>query len=287
MKIMITGAAGQVGRELCLALAKHELIALDRQALDLSQPQAIRQMVRQHAPQLIINAAAYTAVDLAESNQEAALKLNAQAPGILAEEACALGIPLIHYSTDYVFDGRKHAPWNEEDAPHPLGVYGQSKLAGEDAIRHSGCAHLILRTSWVYALHGKNFLLTMQRLLSERDHVGVVNDQIGAPTWAGSIAQATAMLIERWQSGCTQWGTYHFSCGGSTSWFGFAQAIARHLAEQGTLKAQLQPIASSDYPTPAQRPANSRLDCSKLKHDWQVELPEWQSALEQCWNSPR
>ena len=287
MKIMITGAAGQVGRELRLALAQHELIALDRQALDLSQPQAIRKMVREQAPQLIINAAAYTAVDLAESNVAAAFQLNAEAPGILAEEACSLGIPLIHYSTDYVFDGCKPTPWSEEDTPHPLGVYGQSKLAGEEAIRRSGCAHLILRTSWVYALHGKNFLLTMQRLLSEREHVGVVDDQIGAPTWAGSIAQATAMLIERWQAGCAAWGTYHFSCGGSTSWFGFAQAIAEHLAVQGQLKAQLQPIASSAYPTPAKRPANSRLDCSKLKSDWQVQLPEWQTALEQCWNSPR
>lgn len=287
MKIMITGAAGQVGRELRLALDQHELIALDRQALDLSQEQAIRQMVRKQAPQLIINAAAYTAVDLAESNVAAAFQLNAEAPGILAEEAFSLGIPLIHYSTDYVFDGSKQAPWNEEDIPHPLGVYGQSKLAGEVAIRRSGCAHLILRTSWVYALHGKNFLLTMQRLLSEREHVGVVDDQIGAPTWAGSIAQATVMLIERWQAGCTAWGTYHFSCGGSTSWFGFAQAIAAHLAAQRQLKAQLQPIASSAYPTPAKRPANSRLDCSKLKTDWQVQLPEWQAALEQCWNSPR
>ena len=287
MKIMITGAAGQVGRELSLALDQHELIALNRQGLDLSQPQAIRQMVREQAPQLIINAAAYTAVDLAESNVAAAFQLNAEAPGILAEEAFSLGIPLIHYSTDYVFDGSKQAPWSEEDIPHPLGVYGQSKLAGEEAIRRSGCAHLILRTCWVYALHGKNFLLTMQRLLSEREHVGVVDDQIGAPTWAGSIAQATAMLIERWQAGCTAWGTYHFSCGGSTSWFGFAQAIAAHLAAQGQLKAQLQPIASSAYPTPAKRPANSRLDCSKLKNDWQVQLPEWQTALEQCWNSPR
>lgn len=287
MKIMITGAAGQVGRELRLALDQHELIALDRQGLDLSQPQAIREMVREQTPQLIINAAAYTTVDLAESNVAAAFQLNAEAPGILAEEAFSLGIPLIHYSTDYVFDGSKQAPWSEEDIPHPLGVYGQSKLAGEEAIRRSGCAHLILRTSWVYALHGKNFLLTMQRLLSEREHVGVVDDQIGAPTWAGSIAQATAMLIERWQAGCTAWGTYHFSCGGSTSWFGFSQAIAAHLAAQGQLKAQLQPIASSAYPTPAKRPANSRLDCSKLKSDWQVQLPEWQAALEQCWNSPR
>ncbi len=287
MKIMITGAAGQVGRELRLALDQHELIALDRQGLDLSQPQAIREMVREQTPQLIINAAAYTAVDLAESNVAAAFQLNAEAPGILAEEAFSLGIPLIHYSTDYVFDGSKQAPWSEEDIPHPLGVYGQSKLAGEEAIRRSGCAHLILRTSWVYALHGKNFLLTIQRLLSEREHVGVVDDQIGAPTWAGSIAQATAMLIERWQAGCTAWGTYHFSCGGSTSWFGFSQAIAAHLAAQGQLKAQLQPIASSAYPTPAKRPANSRLDCSKLKSDWQVQLPEWQAALEQCWNSPR
>lgn len=288
MKILVTGHSGQVARELALALAgQGELLVLGRDRLDLADSEAIRQRVRAERPELIINAAAHTAVDLAESEPEVAFALNATAPGVLAEEAAALGAPLIHYSTDYVFDGRKSAPYTEDDLPNPLGVYGRSKLAGEEAIRQIGGAHLILRTSWVYSLHGRNFLLTMQRLLQEREQLNVVNDQVGAPTWAGDIATATAALIQRWQQGRQAWGTYHFTAGGETSWFGFASAIAETLKAQGKPCARLEPIPSSAYPTPAQRPLNSRLDGSKLRRDWDVALSDWRQGLEACLRHPR
>jgi dTDP-4-dehydrorhamnose reductase len=284
MKILITGRHGQVSRELQLQLqGLGELIVLGRDQLDLADADQIRQQVRAHRPGLIINAAAHTAVDLAESEPDAAFAINAIAPGILAEEAKALGIPLIHYSTDYVFDGSKPAPYTETDAPNPLGVYGQSKLAGEQAITAVGGEHLILRTSWVYSNHGKNFLLTMQRLLQEKPHMRIVADQIGAPTWAGSIADSTRALIERWQAGEPgEWGIYHLTAGGETSWFGFAQAIGEHLREQGKACAELEPIPSSAYPTPARRPLNSRLNCSRLQQQWHVSQPHWQDALREC-----
>ncbi|MEB2645103.1 dTDP-4-dehydrorhamnose reductase [Pseudomonas canadensis] len=284
MKILITGQHGQVSRELQLRLQDlGELIVLGRDQLDLADADQIRQQVRAHRPGLIINAAAHTAVDLAESEPDAAFAINAIAPGILAEEAKALGIPLIHYSTDYVFDGSKPAPYTETDTPNPLGVYGQSKLAGEQAITAVGGEHLILRTSWVYSNHGKNFLLTMQRLLQEKPQMRIVADQIGAPTWAGSIANSTRALIERWQAGEPgEWGIYHLTAGGETSWFGFAQAIGEHLREQGKACAELEPIPSSAYPTPAQRPLNSRLDCGRLLQQWHVSQPHWQDALREC-----
>jgi len=288
VKILVTGHSGQVARELALALAgQGELLILGRDRLDLADSEAIRQRVRAERPELIINAAAHTAVDQAESEPEDALALNATAPGVLAEEAAALGAPLIHYSTDYVFDGRKTAPYTEDDHPSPLGVYGRSKLAGEEAIRAVGGAHLILRTSWVYSLHGRNFLLTMQRLLQEREQLNVVDDQVGAPTWAGDIAIATAALIQRWQQGRQAWGTYHFTAAGETSWFGFASAIAETLKAEGKPCARLEPIPSSAYPTPAQRPLNSRLDGSKLRRDWNVVLPDWRQGLEACLRHPR
>ena len=284
LKILISGKTGQVAVELQKHLAGlGELIVLGRDVLDLSDPEQIRAQVRAHTPDLIINAAAHTAVDLAESEPELAFAINGVAPGVFAEEAAALGIPLIHYSTDYVFDGSKPAPYTEDDATHPLGVYGKSKLAGELAIAASGAEHLILRTSWVYSTHGKNFLLTMQRLLQERPQLRVVADQVGAPTWAGTIAQSTRALIERWQTGeAGAWGTYHLTAGGETSWFGFAQAIGEHLRQQGKACADLEPIPSSAYPTPAARPQNSRLDCSRLAREWNVTQPDWQSALREC-----
>jgi dTDP-4-dehydrorhamnose reductase len=288
MKILITGNSGQVARELQLYLAgKGEVIALGRDRLDLGNPELIRQQVRAQAPDLLINAAAYTAVDQAESELEVAFAINATAPGVLAEEAAALGVPLIHYSTDYVFDGTQPGAYTEEDATDPLGAYGRSKLAGEQAIQAVGAEHLILRTSWVYSLHGRNFLLTMQRLLQERDELRVVDDQVGAPTWAGSIAQATVQLLEQWRAGNRSWGTYHLTNQGETSWFGFASAIGEHLRAEGKPCARLLPIPSSDYPTPARRPLNSRLDCSKLARDWQVSLPDWRDALAQCLRQPR
>ena len=284
LNILISGKTGQVAVELQKHLAGlGNLIVLGRDVLDLSQPEQIRAQVRAHKPDLIIIAAAHTAVDQAESEPELAFAINATAPGVFAEEAAALGIPLIHYSTDYVFDGSKPAPYTEDDATNPLGVYGKSKLAGELAIAASGARHLILRTSWVYSTHGKNFLLTMQRLLQERSELRVVADQIGAPTWAGTIAQSTRALIERWQSGdAAAWGTYHLTASGETSWFGFTQAIAGHLTAQGKACATLEPIPASAYPTPAARPQNSRLDCSKLAREWGVAQPDWEAALSAC-----
>ncbi|WP_375740614.1 dTDP-4-dehydrorhamnose reductase [Pseudomonas boanensis] len=283
MKILVTGYSGQVACELQMSLADAgEVMALGRDRLDLAKPDEIRQHVRALTPDLIINAAAHTAVDLAETEPDVAFAINATAPGVLAEEAAVLGVPLIHYSTDYVFDGEKDGAYTEDDIPNPLGVYGRSKLAGEQAIQAVGGEHLILRTSWVYSLHGRNFLLTMQRLLQERDELRVVSDQIGAPTWAGSIAQATAQLVRQWQAGTRAWGVYHFTAQGETSWFGFASAIADHLRAEGKPCARLLPIPSSEYPTPARRPLNSRLDCSKLARDWQVRLPDWRDGLEAC-----
>ena len=284
LKILISGKTGQVAVELQKQLGDvAELIVLGRDELDLSQPEQIRAQVRAHRPDLIINAGAHTAVDQAESEPDLAFAINGTAPGVFAEEAKALGIPLIHYSTDYVFDGSKPGPYTEDDPTGPLGVYGKSKLAGEQAITAVGGQHLILRTSWVYSTHGKNFLLTMQRLLPEKTELRVVADQIGAPTWAGTIARSTRALIERWQAGqAGAWGVYHLTAAGETSWFGFTQAIAEHLTAQGKTCATLEPIPASAYPTPAARPQNSRLDCSRLAREWQVSQPDWRAALDEC-----
>ncbi|MEN5149861.1 dTDP-4-dehydrorhamnose reductase [Pseudomonas orientalis] len=284
LKILITGQHGQVSQALQQRLqGLGELVVLGRDQLDLANAEQIRQQVRAHRPDLVINAAAHTAVDQAESEPDAAFAINAIAPGILAEEAKALGIPLIHYSTDYVFDGSKPAPYTENDTPNPLGVYGQSKLAGEQAIAAVGGKYLILRTSWVYSSHGKNFLLTMQRLLQEKPQMRIVADQIGAPTWAGTIADSTRALIERWQAGdAGEWGAYHLTAQGETSWFGFAEAIGEQLRAEGKPCAELEAIPSSAYPTPARRPLNSRLDCSRLQQHWHVSQPQWQDALHEC-----
>ncbi|SIR42642.1 dTDP-4-dehydrorhamnose reductase [Pseudomonas sp. A214] len=284
LRILIIGQNGQVSRALQSRLAgMAELIVRGSDQLDLARPDHLRSPITALRPDLIINAAAHTAVDQAESEPERAFAINATAPGVLAQVAVELGVPLIHYSTDYVFDGRKPEPYTETDPPNPLSVYGRSKLAGEAAIRHVAGQHLILRTSWVYSNEGRNFLLTMQRLLQEKSHLRVVDDQIGAPTWAGTIADSTAHLIERWQAGrCGAWGTYHLTAQGETSWFGFAQAIGEHLIEQHKPCAVLEPIPSSAYPTPAPRPLNSRLDCTRLLQQWGVSQPDWQSALHQC-----
>lgn len=284
LRILIIGQNGQVARALQSRLADMgELIVRGSQQLDLAHPAPLRTAIDALQPDLIINAAAHTAVDQAESEPELAFAINTIAPGILAVAATGLGIPLIHYSTDYVFDGLKPEPYTEADTPNPLGVYGRSKLAGEDAIRQAGGQHLILRTSWVYSTAGRNFLLTMQRLLQEKPHLRVVADQIGAPTWAATIADSTAQLIERWMAGRVgAWGTYHLTAQGETSWFGFAQAIAENLIEQHKPCAQLEAIPSSAYPTPAPRPLNSRLDCSRLSLEWGVSQPNWRSALQQC-----
>lgn len=284
MRVLVCGHNGQVAQALGHSLeGLGEVLLRGRDQLDMADPEQLRQPLRDLAPDLIINAAAHTAVDQAESEPALAFTINAQAPRVLAEEAERLGVPLIHYSTDYVFDGRKAAPYSEDDAPHPLGVYGNSKLAGELAITEVGGQHLILRTSWVYSQSGRNFLLTMWRLLQERPQLKVVSDQIGAPTWAGTIAASTAALVQRWQGGqAGQWGTYHLTAQGETSWYGFAQAIGEQLKARGLPCAELLPIPSSEYPTPAQRPLNSRLDCTRLARNWQVSQPHWQQALIDC-----
>ena len=289
MKILITGSKGQLSQELQLALAgEGKVLALGHQAMDLAEPAQIRQQVRLLRPDLIINAAAYTAVDPAQGDRDQAFAVNATGPGVLAEEAAGLGVPLIHYSTDYVFDGRKPEPYQEEDQPAPLSIYGASKLAGEQAIQAIGGPHLILRTSWVYSLHGRNFLLTMQRLLQERDSLSVVEDEIGAPTWAGTIAAATAEMVRKLRNGTGgPSGLYHLTATGETSWYGFACSIAEHLRQQGRLRATLEPILSKDYPTAAQRPLNSRLNCAHLQRDWSITLPDWETALHQCLSNPR
>ncbi|GGM10842.1 NAD(P)-dependent oxidoreductase [Pseudomonas asuensis] len=285
MKVLITGRSGQVSQALQRNLKDdYELLVLGRDAMDLANEEAIRETVRRVQPDLIINAAAYTAVDKAETEVDMAFKVNAEAPRILAEEAAARDIPFIHYSTDYVFDGDKREPYREDDATHPSSVYGKSKLAGEKAVQAVGGKYLILRTSWVYSQDGNNFVLTMHRLLQEKDELRVVDDQIGIPTWSDTIASATAHLVRRITANNPgPWGIYHLTSTGKTSWFGFTKAIAHKLEEQGKLRARLYPIPTREYPTPAKRPANSRLDCSSIQANWDVQLPEWKDAFEHFW----
>jgi len=283
MRILVLGRSGQVGTALTQSLqGLGELIALDRAQLDLTNPDAIRTTLREMQPQIVINAAAYTAVDAAESDQAMAFQINAVAPRVMAEESERLGAALIHYSTDYVFDGGKQGAWMEDDATAPLSVYGHSKLAGEQAITDVGGTHLILRTSWVYGLHGKNFLLTMLKLAESRDSLAIVDDQIGAPTWALTIADATSAIIrdagEPAQLAALS-GIYHLCAGGHTSWFGFAQAIFSHASVQR--KPQLRPITTAEYPTPAQRPHNSILNTDKFRRSF-GDLPTWDDALQTC-----
>jgi len=283
MRILVLGRSGQVGAALTQSLQDlGELVTLDRAQLDLSNSDAIRTALRELQPQMIINAAAYTAVDAAESDAATAFQINAEAPRVIAEESERLGAALIHYSTDYVFDGGKQGAWLEDDAPAPLSVYGHSKLAGEQAITDVGGNHLILRTSWVYGLHGKNFLLTMLRLAETRDELAIVDDQIGAPTWAVTIADATAAIIrdagEPAQLAALS-GIYHLCAGGHTSWFGFAQAIFSNASVQR--KPKLRPITTAEYPTPAKRPSNSMLNTDKFRHTF-GDLPAWDDALQTC-----
>ena len=288
--ILLTGVNGQVGYELQHTLSVlGRTVALDRSQLDLVDATAIRRVVREIKPNLIINPAAYTAVDKAESEPELAFAINATAPAVLAEEAAKLGAMFVHYSTDYVYDGSKPSPYVETDATNPLSVYGKSKLTGEAAIRAVGLPHLILRTSWVYGVRGKNFLRTILRLAAEREQLRVVSDQVGAPTWIRTIGEATASALLNWHEGKS--GTYHLTNAGETSWHGFAQAIIeryeKNRSECGwpALKvaaAGVEAISSSEYPTPAPRPANSRLDCMKFAKAFSEKIPGWQDALSEC-----
>jgi dTDP-4-dehydrorhamnose reductase len=273
LRILLTGANGQVGWELKSTLAAlGEVKAFDRSELDLADVPRLVAAVRTLQPEAIVNAAAYTAVDKAESERDTAFAVNATAPRVLAEEAKRAGALFVHYSTDYVFDGAKPAPYVEADVPSPINVYGESKLAGERAIAKSGCRHLVLRTSWVYGPRGKNFFLTMRRLAKERPELRVVDDQLGAPTSSLAIARATLRLLERRAQGL-----YHMTAAGETTWCGFARAI---LARAG-LATPVIGIRTEDYPTPARRPRNSRLDCARLKAECGVSLAPWEEQLDE------
>jgi len=290
-KILLTGVNGQVGYALLPKFSQQQLFPISRSELDLADQDDIRRLIRDIKPDLIINPAAYTAVDKAESEPELAFAVNATAPRILAEEAAKLDAAMIHFSTDYVYDGTKKTPYVEGDLVNPAGVYAKSKLAGENAIREAGLPHLILRTSWVYGAYGKNFLKTILRLAGERDSLRIVSDQFGAPTSSENIANAVIQLVEKWQwQDQAQTGIYHLTNAGNTSWHGFACEIVTEYEalriERGwpALKTKVEDIAAitaAEYPTPATRPANSKLDNSKLKQTFNIELPNWEQGLQQ------
>ena len=291
-KILILGQQGQIAWELQMTLASlGDVTVWGSQALDLANPDQMRTQIRSLQPDIIVNAAAYTAVDQAESESERCMSINAIAPGILAELARASQALLVHYSTDYVFDGTKTSPYLETDLTKPLSVYGASKLAGEQAIVQVDCAHLILRTTWVYGNRGKNFLLTILRLAAAKPELKIVADQIGSPTWSRSIAEATAQIIAQCRRDRSHVkGLYNLSAAGQTSWHGFATEIVERYRsihpELDLAISQILPIPATDYPTPAQRPANSVLDNSKLLADFGVQLPDWKLSLGQCLQQP-
>ncbi|MCU9954194.1 MULTISPECIES: dTDP-4-dehydrorhamnose reductase [Burkholderia] len=285
--ILVTGVNGQVGFELLRSLqGLGRVVACDRSMLDLSDLERVRGVVRALKPSIIVNPAAYTAVDKAETDVDAARRLNAEVPRVFAEEAARTGAALVHYSTDYVFDGTKEGAYVETDATNPQNVYGLTKLEGEQAVAATGCAHLILRTSWVYGRRGKNFLLTMLKLGSERPELRVVADQIGAPTWSKTIATATSHIVAQALAadGSDWWarhsGVYHFTSAGATSWHGFAEAIFANA--MGERAPKVVPIPASDYPVPAKRPSNSRLSHDKLTAAFGLRLPDWADALKLC-----
>lgn len=286
--LLVTGSNGQVGFEVRRSMMPlGRVVALDRAACDLSRPDELRRVVRELRPDVIINAAAYTAVDKAETDADAAYAINGTAAGVLADEARALGSLLVHYSTDYVFDGRKDAAYTETDAANPQSVYGKSKLAGEQAIAAAGCAALILRTCWVAGAHGSNFAKTMLKLGRERDSLRVIADQFGAPTSAALIADVTAQIVARhWLHGqrdAFSSGLYHLAAAGETTWHGYATEVLRYALARGVdLKVDLtgiEAIPAIAYPLPAPRPANSRLDTGKLRQTFDIHLPDWRQGM--------
>jgi dTDP-4-dehydrorhamnose reductase len=287
MRIAVTGRQGQVARALAEAgsALDVEIINLGRPQLDLAAPETVRPALIAVGPDIVVNAAAYTAVDQAEQEPEQAGAVNATGAGAVAAAASALGVPIIHLSTDYVFDGNKATPYVEEDPVAPSSVYGVSKLAGEQAVAAATRNHVILRTAWVYAPYGKNFVRTMLALARTRNEIRVVADQHGCPTYAPDIAVAIIRIAQnvlRNPSDQLLRGIFHLAGRGETSWAGFASAIFAFLAAKGLRRPALTPIASAEYPTPARRPANSRLNCSKLGYVHRIELPSWRDSLEIC-----
>ncbi|MGJ7514096.1 dTDP-4-dehydrorhamnose reductase [Pseudomonas baetica] len=287
MKILLLGKSGQVGWELQRSLVPlGELIALDRHTVDglsgdLSDVDALRATIRKVKPDIIVNAAAYTAVDKAESERELADRVNGLASQVIAEEAKILGAWLIHYSTDYVFSGQGSAPWQETDAVSPVNHYGASKLAGEQAIIASGCKYLIFRSSWVYGARGNNFAKTMLRLAKDRETLSVIADQVGAPTGADLIADVTALAIQQVLQRPELWGLYHLAAGGEVSWHGYASYVIGFAQASGEQLAvtTINPIETTAYPTPARRPLNSRMNTQKLRDNFSLHLPDWQSGV--------
>ena len=290
MKILIFGRNGQVGWELNRSLQPlGEIIVLDLEDVDFSEPESLRQVVRDLSPDVICNAVAYTAVDKAEENEALAMKINGVAPGVLAEEAKKLDALLIHYSTDYVFDGTKTTPYLETDEPNPINAYGRTKLAGEIAVSSSGCNFLTLRTSWVYTSRANNFMLTMLKLAQEREELSIVSDQIGAPTSARLIADVTLLCIQQAikeiAAGTFSSDLYHLTASGLTSWHGFTEEIVDFARNGLNLQLKIKDIKAiptSDYPTPATRPMNSRLALTKLESDFTIEMPDWKNVLQLC-----
>jgi dTDP-4-dehydrorhamnose reductase len=284
-KILLFGKVGQVGWELRRTLAPmSHVICVDYPEVDFTAPDSIRRHIADAAPDIIVNAAAYTAVDKAESELALATKINADAPGLMAEEAKKRGALLVHYSTDYVYDGTKTTPYVETDAPAPLGAYARTKHAGDEAIRAAGCAHLIFRLCWVYGARGANFMLTMQRLAREREKLRVVADQVGCPTWSRLIAETTAHALRSARTPADARalsGTYHLCASGQTSWHGFASAIIDLMPPATRKCREVEAITSAEYPTPTQRPAYSVLSCAKLEQTFALRLPDWRDSLRQ------
>jgi len=285
-RILLLGNRGQVGWELQRTLAPlGEVHGLDYPEIDLANAEVLEDLVQGCQPQLIVNAAAYTAVDKAENEPERARRINAEAPARLAELACKLGAWLVHYSTDYVYDGNKQTPYVEEDPPAPLNVYGQTKLEGDQSIQASGCAHLIFRLCWVYGTRGQNFLRTILRLAREQETLRVVSDQIGSPTWSRWIAEATALVVQQVlaQPDPTRFsGLYHLRAAGHTSWHGFASRIVEWMPAAERKCREVVAIRTEEYPTPARRPRWSVMSCEKLWRTFRVALPDWETGLRQA-----
>lgn len=289
-KILLLGKNGQVGWELQRTLAPlGQVWALDYPEIDFAEGAALRKLVLEHQPQIIVNACAYTAVDKAESEPERAMLINGLAPGVLAETAKQTGALLVHYSTDYVYDGTKRMPYLETDATNPLCAYGRTKLAGDQAIQEVGCDHLIFRLCWVYGARGQNFMLTMMRLARERETLRVVADQIGSPTWSRMIAEATALTLKQtFSSGSARdlSGVYHLRAGGETNWQEFASRIIELMPHAERKCKAVEAITTADYPTPAKRPAYSIMSCEKLRRTFGIELPNWEHSLRQVLDKP-